>query len=394
MSNLEKNLQKLPFLKERLFCPGPTPVPLQSRLLMVDQVPYHREKGFYSTFIRCQEMLATLFATQQAPLILTSSGTGAMEAALVNFTNPGDKVLCLVGGKFGERWQELAAAYGCQVFSLDIPWGEVPHSAQVLKILEKERDIKAVFFQSCETSTAVEFPVEELARAINQHSQALVVVDGISSLGAHPLQMDKWGIDITITGSQKGLATPPGLAFIACSTRAQQRWSTRPRYYFDLKNEMQSQKSGQSCFTPASGTILALEAALTDILSFGVDNYANYHKRIAEGVRSALESMGLKLLGKGCYSNALTAAYVPESIDGAKLVSQLKENFSMVFAGGQGKLQNRIIRFAHLGMIDYFDICSGIIALEQTLHKLGAGNSLGAGISAFMASGLVDSSRL
>lgn len=376
--------KKLPFIKERLFCPGPTPVPLRSRLLMVDQLPYHRASAFYSSFLKCQEMLTSLLGANQPPLILTCSGTGAMEAAIVNFTEPQDKILCLVGGKFGERWAELGHSYGCQVQTLSFPWGEAPSVNDLAQHLQKDRTIKAVFFQSCETSTAVQLPVQELAATINKYSDALVVVDCISSLGAHPLRMKEWGIDLAIAGSQKGLSTPPGLGFIGISERAQQRWSKRPKYYFDLSNELQCQKKGQTCFTPAIGIVLALEAALEEIFAFGLDEYFAFHHHIARGVRKALQAMGLKLLAEGCFSNSLTAAYVPQGIPGEKLVKVLQEKFAMTFAGGQGALQGKIVRCAHLGMFDYFDICAGLVALEQALQSMGHTHTLGTGISAFM----------
>ena len=390
MSKLANNslkTKKLPFVRERQFCPGPTPVPLHSRLLMVDQVPYHRQEGFYSTFRHCREMLSPLFGSASAPLILTSSGTGAMEAALVNCTEVGDKVLCLVGGKFGERWLDLATAFGCEVHTLSFPWGQVPAVEELEEVLAKHPGFKAVFMQQCETSTGVCLPVGAYGQAINRHSDALVVVDAISSLGAEPMKMNQWGIDIVVSGSQKGLSTPPGLSFIACSERMQRRWSKRPRFYFDLPKEFKNQEKGQSSFTPASSLIVGLEASLAAITAYGVEDYVAFHQGLAQGVRRALEAMGLKLLGEGHFSNGLSAAFIPQEVDGNLLLKRLQERVGMIFAGGQDQLAGKIVRFAHLGMIDYFDICAGIIGLEQELFYLGCGNVLGAGISAFLQEG-------
>jgi aspartate aminotransferase-like enzyme len=212
----------------------------------------------------------------------------------------------------------------------------------------------------------------------------MVIVDAISSLGAEPMKMSAWGVDIVVAGSQKGLATPPGLSFVGYSARAQQRWSTRPRFYFDLKNEIKSQEKGQTCFTPASGLILALEASLKEISEYGVEEYVQHHEKLAQGVRRALRAMGLVLLAEGCFSNGLTAAFVPEGIDGTKLLSKLHNQRGMIFAGGQDQLAGKIVRFSHLGMVDYYDICAGVIALEQGLSSLGWHNNVGAGISAFL----------
>lgn len=373
-----------PFVKNRLYCPGPTPVPLGVAISSLQTNTYHRTEAFREKLLECRKLLQPFFASKEAPLILTSSGTGAMEAALVNLTNPGDKIVVIDGGKFGERWWKMGSAYQCQVIHYKIPWGSSPDIAQLKQLLLENSDVKAVFFQANETSTGVAYPVKQIAAAIREVSRALIVVDAISALVAHRLELENWGIDCLLSGSQKGFGIPPGLAFIALSENAWKGLSQRPRFYFDLKKEREGQNKGETAWTPATTLIETLLPALSVLAEMGPDTCEAHHKRLAAACRAAMEALELSLFSKDHHSQALTAVSLPETIDGSALVRVCRERFGTIFAGGQDQVKGKIVRIAHLGMIDELDLLTGLTAFEMGLASQGHKAKLGLGIGAAM----------
>ena len=372
------------FVKDRLYCPGPTPVPLASAIAGLHTSVYHRTDQFREKFLLARKLLHPFFRSPEAPLILTSSGTGAMESALVNLTNAGDKVLCLNGGKFGERWGKLAKAYECETITYDFPWGESPDEQKLKALLTLNPDIKAVFLQGNETSTGVAYPIREIASLIKANSKALIVVDAISALVAHHIPMDEIPIDCLLTGSQKGFGIPPGLAFIALSNRAWDGLSKRPKFYFDLKKEREGQAKGETAWTPATTLIESLIPSLEILSQQGPEGCDAHHARLAAACRAAAVAMGLKIFSKTNHSQALTAIELPTHFDGSGLLRYCRSRFGTVFAGGQDHLKGKIIRLAHLGVVDELELVSGIAALEMGLHKRGHSFLLGLGVSAAM----------
>ncbi len=377
----------LPFSKNRLFCPGPTPVPLDVGMAALNSNIYHRTDAFRDIIIQCRKLLTPFFNTEVEPLLLTSSGTGALESALVNLTDVKDKVLVINGGKFGERWEKMALSYQCEVLTYQIPWGTSPDLDTLRKLILDAGPLKAVFFQANETSTGVAYPVEEIAKVIREsRPEALIVVDAVSGLIAHKMDMLNWGIDCVVSGSQKGFGIPPGLSFIALSPRAWNSLSKRPKFYFDLKKEKQGQDSGETSWTPATTLILSLKNALEQLTILGPEGCELHHRQLAIACRAAIHSMGLKLFPSSHPSQALTAATLPPNLDGTAVVRYCRETYGAIFAGGQDQLKGKIIRISHLGMVDQLDLLSGISALEMGLTKLGHQHTLGSGVAAAMTS--------
>ena len=382
---------KIHAFKERLFCPGPTPIP-RSVEHELGRNLYHRQQDFISIFSACRHKLATLCKTKAEPVILASSGTGAMEAAVVNFTAPGDRVMVIDGGKFGERFSELARTYDCQVSDYKVPWGESPDLEKLTEMLTSGPDLKVFFMQANETSTAVHYPVSAIAAVVRRHHpECLFVVDAISSLLAHELQIDAWDIDCALAASQKGFGLPPGLAFVFLSERAQQNFSSRARFYFDLSAELASQQEGKSQFTPAINLVIALDHVLDELLTVGIDRLVRRHTVLASACRTAVTALGLQLFAKYDPSNAVTAITMPPSLDASQVCAWLKEKYRLQVAGGQGKLKTRIVRIAHLGFIDPFDLITAIAALEFSLRHFKHEFSLGSGVTAAMQ--VLDSSQ-
>ena len=357
-------------MKTRLFTPGPTPVPEKVTNRMAEPILHHRTKEFSDIFVEVSDILRELFQTQEDVYILAASGTGAMEAAVANHLNPGDEVLTIEGGKFGERWGELCETYGVKVTRIAVPWGKAFTPDEMASELKKKSDYKAVLMTHSETSTGVAIDLETMARVVRQNSEALIIVDGITSIGAMPLKMDDWGVDVVVTGSQKGLMIPPGLAFIACSKRA---WkaveaSTQPRYYFDLLKARKSLKVQTTPFTPAVTLIVGLLEALKMIRSEGVEAVWRRHAILAESTRKAIQALGLELLADSP-SNAVTAVKIPESLQEAGIDTRLKAK-GIIAAGGQGKLKGKIFRISHLGYYDVQDMLSAISVLEEVLQDM------------------------
>ncbi|MBI3658255.1 MAG: alanine--glyoxylate aminotransferase family protein [Acidobacteria bacterium] len=370
-------------IKRRLLTPGPTPVLPEAALAMAAPLLNHRKDDFKRMFRDCVEMLKVVFQTKSDPIILTSSGSGAMEAAVTNLLSPGDKALVVVGGKFGERWEELCRAYCVEVTRLDVDWGSSVNVNDIAARLDRVADVKAVFVQATESSTGAANDIAALGQLVSRYPDTILVVDAITGLGCAPIHTDAWNLDVVIGGSQKAFMLPPGLAFLSVSEKAWARITTnrRPRFYFDLLKEQREQKSGQTSFTPAISLIQGLYAALKYITELGIDNLVAHAATQAAITRAAIQAMGLRLVAVHP-ANALTAVYNPVGIEGSKLIAELNRQFGLIMSGGQGQLKGKIFRIAHLGYFDFCDTLSTIGCLELVLYQLGYPLSLGAGLQA------------
>jgi len=378
-----------PFIQQRIFCPGPTPVPLDAKLAPLNSEIYHRTDDFYALHLKCSEMLRPIFGCERIPVILSCSGTGGLEAALLNLTAPGDEVIVVNGGKFGERWEDLAIRYGCDTKVVRVASGKGARAEDLRKVLIGCRAPKAFFVQANETSTGVRHPLAELVAELKKtFPDCLVVVDAISSLGAHPLNMKADGFDCVISASQKGFGLNPGLAFVALSERGWNQLSERPRYYFDLAKELKGQSKGRSAWTPAIGLIQSLAVVLDKIHGVGIDVMVRNHEHLASAVRASLPAMGLELFAKAHPSNALTAIVVPEGIDGTALQALLRDRYGVTVPGGQDELKGKILRLSNLGFVSRFDLVHALSAMEFALRDMGygpcSGSNLGSGVKAFM----------
>lgn len=369
--------------KRYLLAPGPTPVPESALLAMAAPVIHHRTPQFSEIFKETAELLKYVFQTKQDVLILAASGTGAMEGSITNLFSPGDEVIVVNGGKFGERWAKISEAYGLKVNMITVEWGKAVDPAAVKKILDEKPVIKAVMVQASETSTCAAHPVRELA-ALTKDRNCLLIVDGITAVGVFDLPMDAWGIDVLVSGSQKAFMLPPGLAFAALSEKAWKFQETAkcPHFYFDFKKERKNLKDNTTAYTPAVSLIIGLREALKMIKEEGLQNVFARHDRLARSVKAAAKAMNLKLLAPDAPSNAATGVYVPEGVDGGKLVKYLRDVMGVTLAGGQDHLKGKILRIAHLGYIDTFDIIISISAIEMALSKFGHKAGLGKGVAA------------
>ncbi len=368
--------------KIRLLTPGPTPVPERISLRMAQPIVHHRSPEFEQVFARCREGLAWLFQTKQDVVQLASSGTGAMEASLVSFLRRGDEAIVIDAGKFGERWAKLAKSYGVNAVTLKVEWGSAVDPGAVKAALEEHPNAKAVFVQANESSTGVAHPVQKLAQ-ITRNGAAILVVDAISALGAFDLPFDAWGIDVMVSGSQKALGLPPGLAFVAASEKAWKLNETAdlPRFYFDLKRERDSQRKNQTAWTPAISLVQGLDESLQMFREEGLQACFARHERLARGARAGMQALGLKLYSKAP-SAAMTTVLAPEGTDSEKLVKHLFKQYGIKLVGGQDAAKGKIFRIAHLGYFDDFDMLVVVGAVERGLKDLGAKVQLGAGLAA------------
>jgi len=360
--------------KTRLFTPGPTPLLPAAQFAMAAADMHHRTPEFRALFQRVLAQLKVFVGTRNDVLLLSSSGTGAMEASVSNLTSPGDRVLVLTAGKFGERWTGLAKAFGCQVDVLSAPYGETFNLVEVKKALKPGH--RVVYMQATETSTAVRHDVEAIAKIVRA-TESLLVVDGITGLGTTHFDVDAWGIDVLIGGSQKALMIPPGLAYCAVSERAWQRMETTssPRFYFDLRKERKSAAKGESAYTPATSLFAALGAALEFIrqmgngdLSKGREALVNNAELCAEMTRAGVQALGLKLFAASPAA-ALTAVCSPAGLDSGKIIKEFRESFDAVVANGQGEMKGQMFRIAHIGYYDYLDTIGILAALEHVLTR-------------------------
>jgi aspartate aminotransferase-like enzyme len=337
---------------------------------------HHRTAEFRALFARTLADLKEFIGTRNEVLVLASSGTGAMEASVTNLTSPGDHVLVLTAGKFGERWRELAQAYGCQVEMVSAPYGQTFSAEEIRKKLNP--GVRAVYVQATESSTGARHDVEAMARLL-RGTDTLLVVDAITGLGTTHFDVDRWGVDIIIGGSQKAVMIPPGLAYLAVSERAWRRMdsSRSPKYYFDLRKERKAAAKGESSFTPATSLIAGLAAALDYIremgsgdLSAGRDALIENAETAAAMTRAASQALGLKLFAARAPAAALTAIATPDGLDSGAIVKEFREQFGAVVANGQGEMKGKLFRIAHLGYYDYLDTIAILGALEQVLAKV------------------------
>jgi len=369
--------------KRYLLAPGPTPVPEAALLAMAQPMIHHRTPQFSEIFKETAELLKYVFQTSEDVLILAASGTGAMEGSIVNLYSPGDEVIVINGGKFGERWGKISEAYGLKVHWIKVEWGKAVNPADVKKLLDENPKVKGVLVQASETSTTAAHPVKELA-ALTKDRDCLLIVDGITAVGVFDVPMDAWGVDVLVSGSQKAFMLPPGLAFAALSQKAWKFQETAkcPRFYFDFKKERKNLKDNTTAYTPAVSLIIGLNAALKMIKEEGLENTFKRHDRLARATRAAGAALGLKPLAPDAPSNAATGVFVPEGVDGGKLVKYLRDEVGVTMAGGQDHLKGKILRIAHLGYVDTFDIIISIAAIEMALAKFGHKVELGKGVAA------------
>jgi len=368
-----------------LFTPGPTPLQPAVREALARPILHHRTDEFRRVFQDCTAGLKRFLKTSHDTLVLACSGTGGMEAALTNTLSPGDAMLALVAGSFGERWAAIGKAYGMDVRVLEAPWGEAVAPERVAEALDRDPHIRAVFVQLSESSTGAAHDVEALARITAARKDTLLVVDAISGAGAMRLETEAWGVDVVVVGSQKALALPPGLAFLAVGPRACERMESAraPRFYFDLRRERKAQGAGESAFTPAISHVVALKAALDFVDGLGgVDTLVRNAGTLAAATRAAAGALGLPLVAPRAHGDALTALYPPTGIDSGAIVKGLKAEFASTVAGGQGALKGKILRIAHLGYYDATDILGLLATLEIVLRRLGHRFELGAGLAA------------
>ncbi len=343
---------------------------------------HHRTAEFRGLFKRVLADLKDFIGTQNDVLVLTASGTGFMEASVANLTSPGDKVLVLAAGNFGERWTSIAKAFGCSVETLTAPYGQTFSLAEVRKRLAEE--VRCVYMQATESSTGVRHDVASIAKLVQALPDTLLVVDAITGLGTTSFHVDGWGIDVIIGGSQKALMIPPGLSYGAVSERAWKRMekTTNPRYYFDLRKERRAAANGESAYTPATALVAALGAALDYIrgmgegnLSVGRDALIANAELCAAMTRAGALALGLNLFAAGSPAAALTAISSPVGVNSGDIIRLMREQFGAVVANGQGSMKGQLFRIAHLGYYDYLDTIGVLAALEQVIAEVG-GNAI------------------
>jgi aspartate aminotransferase-like enzyme len=370
--------------KRYLFTPGPTPVPPEVLEAMSRPIIHHRSSDFRGIFERCLARLAQVHRTDGDVLVYTASGTGGMESAISNLTRPGDKVVVVSAGHFGERWIAMARNFGCEVEELAYEWGESPAAEDLARRLQELGGAKVVFTTHSETSTGVVADVQGLAAAAKE-AGALVVVDAVSSLGAVPVETDAWGLDAVVSGSQKALMTPPGLATVSVSADA---WAAveqgaASRYYFDWGQTKKRQDAFDPAFTPAVSIVVGLEVALGLLLDEGLDQAFERHARLGRACRAGVKAMGLELFSPDDDRSAVvTAIHAPDGIDSSELVQTLRNRLGIVLAPGQGPLKGKIFRIGHIGYYDVFDITTALAGVELVLSELGAEIERGAAVTA------------
>jgi aspartate aminotransferase-like enzyme len=361
--------------KRYLFTPGPTPVPPEVLAALAEPVVHHRGPDYRSLFGECLERLRAVYRTAGDVLVFTSSGTGAMESAVANLCSPGERVVVVSAGAFGERWRNLAAAYGADVQTVEYEWGETPRPDDLRAKLEEAGGAKAVFLTHSETSTGVVADVQALAAAAKS-SRALVVVDAVSSLGAVPLETDAWGLDVVASGSQKALMTPPGIGLVSVSEAAHAAAGSSPRFYFDWERTRAGQAKLDSAFTPAVSLVRGL------LLDEGLEAAFDRHVRLGRACREGAKAMGLELFSPDEDRSAVvTAILTPEGVDAGELRLALRDRYGVTVAGGHGDLKNRLFRIGHIGYYDVFDVVAALAAVELALVEAGAEVERGVGVA-------------
>lgn len=366
-------------LKNRLFTPGPTPLLPAAQTAMASYVMHHRTADFRALYSRVRSDMKEFIGTNNDVLVLAASGTGVMEGAVSNLTSPGDRVLVLTAGKFGERWRDLAKAFGCEVELVNAPYGETFSMEEIQPKLTPQ--VRAVYVQATESSTGARHDIEAIARLVRNSGQdTLLVVDAITGLGTTHLDVDGWGVDVIIGGSQKALMIPPGLAYCAVSERAWKRMelARSPRFYFDFRKERKAAAKGESAYTPATSLFAALGAALDFVRQMGSGDLKAGREALVENAelaaamtRAGVQALGLKLFAATAPASALTAVHAPGGLDSGALIKEFRERFSAVVANGQGEqMKGKLFRIAHIGYYDYLDTVGILAALEQVLASV------------------------
>lgn len=373
--------------KLMLMIPGPTPVPESALRALAKHPIGHRSSDFIPIVAEVTENLKWLHQTQSDVLVLTASGTGAMEAGIINFLSPGDRVLVGCNGKFGERWAEVCEAYGLNVEQVTAEWGKALDPEQFREKLEadKEKQIKAVIVTHSETSTGVLNDLEAINRHVKNHEKALIIVDAVTSLGAANVPMDAWGIDVIASGSQKAYMIPPGLGFVAVSPKAWEAYKTAklPRYYLDLGKYRKDAAKNSTPFTPPVNMYFALQETLRMMKKEGLDNLFARHQRLMKGTRAAVAALGMPLFAADEVASPAITAVAPVQVEVDKIRSLIKKRFDIVLADGQDHLKGKVFRIGHLGFVSDRDILGAIASLEAVLLELGSNNfTPGAGVAA------------
>ncbi|MGQ9499028.1 MAG: pyridoxal-phosphate-dependent aminotransferase family protein [Dissulfurimicrobium sp.] len=373
-------------LKRYLMAPGPVTVAPHILSRMSEPIIHHRSPQFSVLLKKVRDGLKYLFQTKNDVIIFASSGTGGMEASVVNLLSQGDTAIVVRAGKFGERWTEICETYGVKTVNIDVPWGEAVDPARVKDALNANPDAKAVFMQAHETSTGAKQPVKELAALIKHRPETVLVVDAITALGVYELKTDEWGVDVVITGSQKALALPPGLAMVSVSEKAMGlvKKSGLPKYYFNFLKEKKAISKDTTAFTPAVSLIIGLGAVLDEIREEGLNAVFRRHARLAEGTRAGVLAMGLELYSKAP-SEAITVIKMPEGIDGQAIVKKVREEYGITIAGGQGQAKGHIIRISHMGHLSEWDMIIALAAIERALKDMGHPVEFGRGVAAAQA---------
>lgn len=367
--------------KMRLMTPGPVDVPPETLLEMARPVFHHRTADFQKLFQEATDLLKQVFRTKNDVITFTSSGTGAMEASMVNVVASGEKALFVNAGKFGERWGEIGRAFGLEAVEIKVPYGKAPNPADIEKALRADPKIAAVYTTLCETSTGVVSDIAAIGRIVRQ-SNALLVVDGISSVGAIPMETDAWGVDMLVVGSQKALMIPPGLAFLSVSAKAWEKvQQTRsPSYYFCLKAAKKALEKNDTPYTPAISLIVGLKRSLEMMVAEGIENVWRRHHLLAEAVRAGVKALGLELFAESP-SDSITAVKAPQGIDSEQIPKKMSA-YGVKITGGQSEMKGKIFRIGHMGYVDKVDIIGVLAALEMSLNDLGVTVELGAALRA------------
>lgn len=373
--------------KLKLMIPGPTPVPEQVLLAMAKHPIGHRSPEFSEIMAEVNENLKWLHQTKNDVLTVTASGTGVMEAGIINFLSAGDRVLVGSNGKFGDRWGKISTAFGLEVDTITAEWGKPLDPEQFREKLEAdtEKQIKAVIVTHSETSTGVLNDLETINRYVKDHGEALIIVDAVTSLGAVNLPIDEWGLDVVGSGSQKGYMIPPGLGFVSVSPKAWEAYKTAtlPKFYLDLGTYKKSTAKNSNPFTPPVNLVIALQAALRMMQREGLESIFSRHQRLMEATRAAVKALSLPLFGSDEYASPAATAVIPTSVESEQIRSVMKKRYNIALAGGQDHYKGKIFRIGHLGFVSEQDILTVIGALEATLQELGHQSMTpGAGIAA------------
>lgn len=358
---------------KRLLTPGPVPIPKAVRDVLGQPIVHHRTPEFELTLKFCLEALKKMFATSGHVFIHACTGSGGMEAAIVNTLSPGDEIICVVSGKFGERWAYMAEVFGLKVHRMEVPWGQATPLKEFESLLEAKPGVKAVLTQACETSTATLHPIREMARLVKERTSALFLVDAITAMGCMPMPMDEWGLDVVVAGSQKAFMLPTGLAFVGASKRALEasQKNLQAKFYFQWKQELDANEKIQTFFSSPSSLLNALEAVLRQIEKVGFENVQARIEALADATRQAGEALGLEVFSKSP-APAVTALALPASVSGEKLRNWLEETGHVIVMGGQDKLKGKILRIGHMGDIRDEDMNAFFAALAEGLDHFDA----------------------